>query len=363
MELVLQRPKRKEGVKKFNILYVDDEPVNLRTFQHAFQRYYNVFTAHNGFDAIDVLNEKNVDLIITDQQMPMMSGVDLLAKIVPKYPSIVRMIMTGFSDIGAIIRAVNEFGLDKYLVKPWDRDQLKTEIDIALVRKYKNEQEKSGQDQLDDVVLNSSFLPKEKDLKESFDDGFVLYDQHSENNHGYWFGEVDSQSIVAYYNGTQCKLSPLVLNSFININLTQLIYKESVLRPSQLIIKLIERVRSRFSNQFNGIGELDLGIVIFDKKENKMTYSGSGQDIYYLDKEGELRSIQGEQASINFNKSIKLSNKKVDLSTMLYLVSKGMVNQKIPADGSEVEEMNFLHLLKESSSLKLEEQAKKLIQN
>ena len=124
------------AVDKYNILYVDDEEVNLRVFKYAFQKDYNVLTAVNGAEALEVMKDHEIHLIITDQRMPSMTGVDLLKRVVPKHPQIIRMIMTGFSDVGVLIDAVNDIGINKYLRKPWDRDDLKSTIDYELERSY-----------------------------------------------------------------------------------------------------------------------------------------------------------------------------------------------------------------------------------
>ena len=129
---VLNRTYKQTHQKKYSVLYVDDEEVNLRIFERAFKRYYEVFTAISGADAIKILEANKMDLIMTDQRMPGMTGVELLMKVVPKYPNIVRMIMTGFSDEKAIAKVDETVGLDRYLVKPWNKDDLKEEFDRAL---------------------------------------------------------------------------------------------------------------------------------------------------------------------------------------------------------------------------------------
>lgn len=356
MELVLQRPQRKESVKKYSILYVDDEPVNLRIFQHAFKRDYNVFTALNGFDALEILNDKKVDLIITDQQMPRMSGVDLLAKIVPKHPSIVRMIMTGFSDIGAIIRAVNEFGLDKYLVKPWDRDQLKVEFDKALEKKHLEDKSKSGKDGVDEADLAYSFLPDSGSLKNIFDDGFAIYDKNKSNKHGYWFGNTSDKTVIAFYNGANCKMNAIALNSFINMSLTEIIYKDGVKKCVDIIKQLAENIKSRFGSH-GDIGSFDIAVVVVDNATKKVSYSGANQDIYCAQGGGELKSVKGNSEPVDLNDfDGEIEQKNFDQVSTIYMVSKDMINQIIPSDDPKIEGKNFLQMLKGYSTKPLTDQ-------
>ncbi|WP_420581420.1 response regulator [Reichenbachiella sp.] len=357
MELVLQRPQRKESVKKYSILYVDDEPVNLRIFQHAFKRDYNVFTALNGFDALEILNNKKVDLIITDQQMPRMSGVDLLAKIVPKHPSIVRMIMTGFSDIGAIIRAVNEFGLDKYLVKPWDRDQLKVEFDKALEKKDQEDKSKSSKDVVDAADLAYSFLPDEGNLKKIFKDGFAIYDKNKSNKHGYWFGSTGDKSIAAFYNGANSKMNAIALNSYINMSLTEIVYKDGVFKATEIIKNLASKIKSRFGAH-GDIGSIDIAVVLVDNKTKKIAYSGANQDIYCSQDSGGLKSVKGASEAIDLNDfDGNIEQKAFENVSTIYMISKEMVNQIIPSDDPKVEGKNFLQMLKGYSKESLKNQA------
>jgi response regulator RpfG family c-di-GMP phosphodiesterase len=118
--------------KKYNILYVDDEESNLRIFKTAFKRDYNVFLAISGEEAIKILYQEPIQLIVTDQKMPEMSGTEFLEKTLPDFPNIMRIILTGFSDIEAIVRAINKANIYKYVTKPWNREDFKLIIDEAL---------------------------------------------------------------------------------------------------------------------------------------------------------------------------------------------------------------------------------------
>lgn len=118
--------------KKYNVLYVDDEESNLRIFKTAFRRHYNVYIAATVEEGINILTENEIHLIVTDQRMPKMSGVEFLTKILPDYPDAVRMILTGFSDVQAIIAAINSGRVYRYITKPWDKEELKNILDEAL---------------------------------------------------------------------------------------------------------------------------------------------------------------------------------------------------------------------------------------
>lgn len=108
------------------ILVVDDEEAILETMTFTFEDDYDVFTSSDARRALDVL-EKNAPfhVVLTDQRMPNMSGVEFLAEVCARHANTVRMILTGFSDMEAIIQAINDGHVYAYITKPWEPDQLK----------------------------------------------------------------------------------------------------------------------------------------------------------------------------------------------------------------------------------------------
>ncbi len=127
-----RRRARESREKKYRILYVDDEKYNLTAFKAAFRRDYKIFLAETAAAGIEILRDNEIELVITDQRMPEVTGVEFLKKIVPDYPNVIRMILTGFSDVEDIISAINDGGVYRYITKPWDKDDLKITIDRAL---------------------------------------------------------------------------------------------------------------------------------------------------------------------------------------------------------------------------------------
>ena len=118
--------------KKYNILYVDDEPDNLLAFRSVFRRFFNIFTANGAGEAIDLIKKEEIHLILSDQRMPNMTGVELLEKIMTDYPQIKRFIVTGYSEMKPIINAVNTGKVSQYIMKPWNVEELKETLEQAL---------------------------------------------------------------------------------------------------------------------------------------------------------------------------------------------------------------------------------------
>ncbi|SIN84964.1 response regulator [Algoriphagus halophilus] len=118
--------------EKIKILYVDDEENNLQAFKATFRRDYKIFLAISAKEAREILKEQEVDLIITDQRMPEETGVEFLESIIPIYPKPIRLLLTGYTDIQAVIDAINKGQVYHYLTKPWEEDYLRTVIKNAF---------------------------------------------------------------------------------------------------------------------------------------------------------------------------------------------------------------------------------------
>jgi len=120
------------SAEKINILYVDDELNNLISFKAVFRIKYNIFTAISGEDAIKVLKDNPISIIITDQRMPQMTGVEFLETILGEYPDPMRILLTGYADMNAVVDAVNKGKIFHYLTKPWNEE----ELDFTITKAY-----------------------------------------------------------------------------------------------------------------------------------------------------------------------------------------------------------------------------------
>jgi DNA-binding NtrC family response regulator len=116
----------------YKIMIVDDEPANLRTLERLFRPDYQVVTAPSGAEALAQLDQHDVALLISDQRMPAMTGIELMMKTVAIRPQMVKILLTGYTDVGALIEALNSGLVYRYLTKPWDNDDLRTTVSRAL---------------------------------------------------------------------------------------------------------------------------------------------------------------------------------------------------------------------------------------
>src|SRR5919112_973961 len=116
----------------YKIMVVDDEPANLRLLERLFRRDYQVLTADSGAEALRLLEQHDVALLITDQRMPGMTGIELLKHTAPLRPHMVRIILTGYTDVTSLVEAINCGQVYKYVTKPWNNDELCLTVSRAL---------------------------------------------------------------------------------------------------------------------------------------------------------------------------------------------------------------------------------------
>lgn len=114
-----------------NVLYIDDEVHNLTSFKAAFRRNYNVFTAESADEGKIILAEQDIHIILSDQRMPKMTGIEFFESILKKFPEPIRILITGYTDINAVIDAINKGEVYKYLTKPWNENDVRIYIEKA----------------------------------------------------------------------------------------------------------------------------------------------------------------------------------------------------------------------------------------
>src|SRR6476620_2807669 len=127
----------------YKLLIVDDEQANLRLLERLFSAEYECFTALSGPAAIKVLEQHDVAIIITDQRMPGMSGIELLKATAKLRPHMVRILLTGYTDVEALVETINCGLVYMYFTKPWNNDDLKLKVSRARDH-YENNRKRSS---------------------------------------------------------------------------------------------------------------------------------------------------------------------------------------------------------------------------
>jgi two-component system, probable response regulator PhcQ len=117
------------------VLFVDDEPSVLAALRRTLRGVgHRVLTAETPQEALELLGRERVDLLVSDIDMPVMNGIDLIAQVRRQHPSVVRVLLTGRGSMETALRAINDGEVFRYLTKPWSSDELRTIIAAGLAR-------------------------------------------------------------------------------------------------------------------------------------------------------------------------------------------------------------------------------------
>lgn len=131
--LTQSAPPRADAKVKPALLFVDDERRVLTSMRAMFRREYEVLLANSGHEAIEILEERDdIHVVVSDQRMPEMTGVELLATVKTDYPSSMRILLTGYADLDAVEASINESEVFRYLMKPCPTDELKGAVRLAV---------------------------------------------------------------------------------------------------------------------------------------------------------------------------------------------------------------------------------------
>src|SRR3569833_552353 len=120
--------------KRYPILVVDDEQDNLDAFRFNFRKTFDILPATSGAEALAILAEKDVAVVVTAQRMPKMTGVELLREVRAKTPETVGIILTAFTDGDVLIEAINLGQVYRYNTKPWDAKEVRGVLQYAIER-------------------------------------------------------------------------------------------------------------------------------------------------------------------------------------------------------------------------------------
>jgi formate hydrogenlyase transcriptional activator len=155
------------------LLYVDDEPNNLFALEVALGQWYEVLTLESPGRALNFIAEYGIKVLLTDQRMPEMTGLELAKKVQETYPSVVVIILTAFDDNDTVLKAINQGGIFRYILKPWNLNDLKQTIDSAF-EAYELRRR--------NITLINDLLGQNRKLLEAYNQISVLKEKLEEEN-------------------------------------------------------------------------------------------------------------------------------------------------------------------------------------
>ncbi len=158
------RPSQLLDYKEFPILYVDDEPENLRVFELAFRREFKIFTATSAEEGLRILNENPVALVLSDQRMPGVTGVEFLARVRDIDAKTIRVLVTAYGDVQILEQAINDGNIYRYVSKPWEPEDMRLTLARAIETYALDQERQSLLEELTLLNRLSKALHSEMDL-------------------------------------------------------------------------------------------------------------------------------------------------------------------------------------------------------
>ncbi len=386
MELMEAATIEDQDKAKYEVLYVDDEEVNLRGFKANFRKFFKVHTSTSPTEAIDILRDNNIHVVITDQRMPEMTGTQFLEKILPDYPDVIKIILTGFTDIAAIQDGINRCGIYKYITKPWDFDEMKATLDKAMhvyqsskdderhiqqLEVTTQELEKKVEErtrelhevnkQLIDSIryageLQRSMLPAEKQLERIFDEHFLLYEtKYLFSEEFIWasnfnFRNEDFSFIVLLEfegKGLVGSLKTLIADSILN----ELIHDRKCVHAGDIVKYLKEDLDLVGSNELRC--DIKMGALVIDNYNRSLEFAGLRQDMIFYDKDGNGHLVEGTVT----DKAEEVEVHKVDYDAYgaYYLYTNGFFKQQ-NEDGIKFSYDKFQEMIRSVQEMDMGEQ-------
>ncbi|SNT30429.1 Response regulator receiver domain-containing protein [Ekhidna lutea] len=385
----IDRPTKK---KKFSLLYVDDEATNLRVFKANFRKFFNVYTSTNPIEAIDILNQEEIQVIVTDQRMPEMTGTQFLEKILPDHPDVIKIILTGFTDIEAIKDGINRCGIFKYITKPWNFDEMKGVLERAIetyqqaaeseehikeledsnvelesrVRERTQELNKINKRLIDSIryagLLQQSMLPNDRYLSRQFHDHFVIFEtKYLFSEEFVWTTRLNFRSedytVVSLIEfdgkGIVGSLKTLIADSVLNY----LTHDRKIFHSGEIINELKYELDAAGSDELQC--DLKVSVAVFDHNANTLQFSGINQDMIVFNgtKSTLLKGDEGD----HFEDAIadKIG---IEPDASYYMYSNGYYNQ-MNEDGVKFSYEKFEEMLKSVQGKSMGEQREFLMSN
>ncbi|WP_436516061.1 response regulator [Ekhidna sp. To15] len=378
--------------KKFSLLYVDDEATNLRVFKANFRKFFNVHTSTNPIEAIDILDQEDIQVIVTDQRMPEMTGTQFLEKILPKHPDVIKIILTGFTDIEAIKDGINRCGIFKYITKPWNFDEMKGVLERAIdtyqqaaeseehikelevsnvelesrVRERTQELNKINKRLIDSIryagLLQQSMLPNDRYLSRQFKDHFVIFEtKYLFSEEFVWTTRLNFRSedytVVSLIEfdgkGIVGSLKTLIADSVLNY----LTHDRKIFHSGEIINELKYELDAAGSDELQC--DLKVSVAVFDHNARTLQFSGINQDMLVFT--GQKTTLLKGDEGDHFEDAIadKIA---IEADSSYYMYSNGYYNQT-NEDGVKFTYEKFEEMLKSAQDKSMAEQREFLMSN
>jgi signal transduction histidine kinase len=162
-------PDRILDLREYPVLYVDDEPENLRIFELSFRREFKILTATSADQGLEIINGRPVSLVLSDHRMPGMTGVEFLTRVLEIAPETVRILVTAYGDVNTLQNAINNGSIYRFIPKPWMPEEMRVTLRRGIEVYALDRERKQLVHELSLLNRISSFLNRELDLEPLLD--------------------------------------------------------------------------------------------------------------------------------------------------------------------------------------------------
>lgn len=381
------------------ILYIDDEQDNLTVFYSAFRRNFKVHLANSAMEGLEIMKKYTMHLVIADQRMPEMTGIEFLEKVKEKYPDCIRMVLTGFTDVEAIIQAINKGRVYRYITKPWRKEELKLTLDHALETYNLKQQNKklftdleeanrtlekkviertekieSQRKELTDSIqyasrIQSALLPQKEELDKHLPSYFILNKPRNiVSGDYYWLAHKDNKVVVAVADCTGHGIPGAFMSILGLAHLNEILNQSAILKADEILNQL----RSKVIKSLHQTGKYDeardgmeIALCVVDFNQQKLQYSGAFRPLYLV-RDNDLTELKGDSMPIGiyhedeipFNYKVLNFNEK----DIIYMFSDGYVDQLGGPDRKTFKSKKFKQLLIETHQKSMDLQ-KEILEN
>ena len=356
----------------YSILYIDESDQNLNRFNSAFNKDYRILTANSGRAGLEIMDQQTVQLVIADQGMPDMSGIEFMEKMLVEYPDCMRMIMTEVSDKESFMEAINMGNIFRYVAKPWDKEDLKQSIDSAMEVYNLKIQNRNLIDYLEDAKRNleQKVIQRTREIEQqriNMTDSIHYASRIQKalmlpSGDYYWVSNKDGRLILAVADCTGHGV-PGAFMSILGINLlNEIVNNLEAPQANEILNELREQVikalgQTGQKDEAKEGMEMALCVVDFDRRI--VQFSGAFRPMFLIS-DGELTVVRGDRMPIGIYEDDKKSftNKEVPFKEkdLIYLFTDGYVDQIGGLDHKTFKTVRFRTLLKEICQKPLKEQ-------
>jgi serine phosphatase RsbU (regulator of sigma subunit) len=377
----------------YSILYIDEAEQNLISFKSAFSQEYHIYTATSCRAGLEIMEQKTIQLVITDQRMADMSGIEFLEMILSLYPDSMRMVMTEPSDKDSIIQAFNRGNIFRYVPKPWNSEDLKLSIDSAMEVYNLKIQNRNLINYLEDAKLNLEQKVMERtreieqqrlkitdsiqyasriqkalmfpsELQEKLMPPHFILNKPKDIVSGdyFWVSNKNDRLIIAVADCTGHGV-PGAFMSILGINLLNgIVNNLKTPRANDILNELRDQIikaLGQTGKRDEAREGMEMALCVVDFEHSIVQFSGAFRPMYLI-REGDLIVINGDRMPIGIYEEVKVSfsNKEIPFKEhdILYLFTDGYVDQIGGLQRKTFKSVRFKKLLKEICHLPLKEQ-------